>query len=72
MSVAAILFLSAVLYAEDTAKEACDKGVQYASGGDMDGAIAMFGKAIEMDPSYGKAYFDRGNAYDAKIGRAHV
>ena len=33
---------------------------------DYDGAIADFTKAIELDPKYATAYYNRGSAYDDK------
>ncbi len=47
--------------AKDTAAwvlEGISKGEQ----GDFDGAIADFGRAIELDPAYALAYLNRGNA----------
>lgn len=38
------------------------EGIAKAEQGDLDGAIADFGSAIELDPGYALAYLNRGNA----------
>ena len=38
------------------------KGISKAEQGDLDGAVADFGRAIELDPGYALAYLNRGNA----------
>ena len=39
-----------------------ESGNRLAQGGDFDGAINAFGKAIELDPKSDAAYLARGNA----------
>ena len=41
-------------------------GVTYHGKGELDKAIANYGKAIELDPEYAEAYSNRGNAYCEK------
>ena len=40
-----------------------DQGVAFGKAGEYDRAIAYFNKAIEINPSYAKAYNNRGLAY---------
>jgi len=40
-----------------------ESGNRLAQGGDFDGAINAFGKAIELDPKSDAAYLARGNAH---------
>ena len=40
-------------------------------GEDFAGAIAAYGKTIELDPSYAVAYFNRGNA-EASLGQTEA
>ena len=41
-------------------------GCSYLEKGQWDKAIAEYNEAIELDPKYVEAYFNRGNAYDEK------
>jgi tetratricopeptide (TPR) repeat protein len=40
----------------------------YRNKGEFDKAIADFSKAIELDPNYAEAYFNRAYAYHRKGG----
>ena len=46
-----------------TAEEYQSRGFEYLNNGDYDRAIAEFTKAINLNPEYAEAYFDRGTAY---------
>jgi F-type H+-transporting ATPase subunit b len=43
-----------------------DRGAVYQARGDFDSAITDFSRAIELDPKYANAFFNRANAYRAK------
>ncbi len=43
-----------------------DRGIAYATKGDLDRGIADFNEAIRLDPKDAVVYRDRGKAYDAK------
>ena len=40
-----------------------DRGVEYVGQGQYDQAIAEFTKAIQQNPIYGRAYYNRGTIY---------
>ena len=42
-------------------------GSKYSEKGQLDKAIAKYNEAIELDPKYADAYFNRGNAYFNKV-----
>ena len=56
---AASLFFPTYGIAE-TAAEYHDRGIAKVRGGDLDGAIADFNRALELDPKFAMAYADRG------------
>ncbi len=41
----------------------CEKGDSYQDKGQWDKAIAEYNKAIELNPEYAEAYYNRGTAY---------
>ena len=45
-----------------TAKEYFEKGLEAGNNGNHKAAIEYFSKAIELEPKYAEAYFNRGNA----------
>lgn len=45
-----------------TAREYFNRGFARQANGDLEGAVADYTKAIEVDPSYLRAYLNRGNA----------
>jgi Tfp pilus assembly protein PilF len=47
----------------ETAEEWNENGISFGKSGEYEKAIECFGKAIELDPNYVKAYNNRGNAY---------
>ncbi len=51
-----------------------DIGVRHGSGGDLNGAIFFFGKAVEVDPDYPESYNNLGFAYyqTGDIGRSEA
>ena len=53
-------------FAQGTAKEAVDKGVEYARQGNLDAAISEFNKALALDSGYTRAYYDRALTYHGK------
>jgi len=55
-----ILTSSAGSFAGDTAKDYYDRGNTKSSKGDLDGAIADYNHAIEIDPKLSAAYVERG------------
>ncbi len=46
-----------------------NRGLSYAVSANYDRAIADFNEAIELDPKYGKAYYNRALVYE-DLGRA--
>ena len=46
----------------ETAETWVAEGIRKGEQGDFDGAVADFGRAIELDPGYALAYLNRGNA----------
>jgi len=42
--------------------------MEFAKGGDLEGAVAEFGKLLEHNPAYAAAYFHGGQALE-KLGR---
>jgi lipoprotein NlpI len=60
-----ILLLAASLFfptygIAETAAEYDERGIAKVRGGDLDGAIADFNRALELDPKFAAAYHDRG------------
>jgi tetratricopeptide (TPR) repeat protein len=51
-----------------SARSAFDEGIAYFNRGDFEEAIALFQKAIELDPEYGEAYLYLGRSY-LSLGR---
>ena len=64
-----VLFASAPIVSAqnpDAAKDLVKRGLQSFSKGDLDGAIADYSKAIELNPRYAEAHLNRGKARRAK------
>jgi len=53
-------------FADETAKELLKKGINFGNNDQVDMAIAQFTKAIEINPKFANAYFNRGKAYAIK------
>jgi len=62
-----ICYTTLPIYAQNSAEEYYDSGVEKLDSGDFQGAIKDFNKAIEINPKYANAYYDRGLA-KAKLG----
>jgi tetratricopeptide (TPR) repeat protein len=56
------LVLPIVLFPQCTARDYYDRGVIRQNQGDLDGAIADYNRAIELDPGVTRAYNNRGLA----------
>ena len=52
---------------KSTADTLNSEGFVQTAGGEYDEAVATFTKAIELNPGYAKAYYNRGSIYD-KMG----
>ena len=57
--------LSSLEQATQDAQRYFNSAVEKQSNGDLDGAIADFSRAIDLDPKFAKAYNNRGNAHVA-------
>ena len=55
-----ICYTTLPIYAQNSAEEYYDSGVEKADSGDYQGAIKDYNKAIEINPNYSEAYFNRG------------
>lgn len=62
-----LLIVPHVLYSQETAKTCFDNGVQAYRAEDFDNAILHFSKAIELDPKFVDAWFERAWSY-LKLG----
>jgi tetratricopeptide (TPR) repeat protein len=58
--------VSNTAFAQTTAVDYYNRGNAEKAKGDLDGAIADYTRAIELDPRSADAYFNRGNAKKAK------
>jgi tetratricopeptide (TPR) repeat protein len=58
----AFLLVSGSGIAQTTAVDYYNRGLAKQDKGDLDGAIADYNRAIELDPKYFFAYNNRGNA----------
>ncbi|MBI4982246.1 MAG: tetratricopeptide repeat protein [Candidatus Omnitrophica bacterium] len=63
---AAVFLAFGNIFAQKTAEEATDKGVDQARNGNYDAAITEFNRAIKIDSGYGYAYAYRGQSYAKK------
>lgn len=66
-----ILFLPHFVFAETNdklaqANEWLEKGNKYSSNGEHEEATSAYTKAIELNPDFAEAYYNRGNAYSDK------
>lgn len=59
-------YMNSITINENQPKVYNSMGVCYAKKGDVDLALRYFEKATEFDPSYAKAYANKGNVYDMK------
>ncbi|HID19571.1 MAG TPA: tetratricopeptide repeat protein, partial [Methanophagales archaeon] len=57
------VFILAPIVSAETTEEWNEKGIVFAMSGEYEKAIECFNKAIELDPNYARAYYNRGNAY---------
>jgi len=55
-----ICYTTLPIYAQNSAEEYFISGVEKLASGDYQGAIKEFDKAIEINPKYAEAYFNRG------------
>src|SRR5437016_4786331 len=55
-----LFFLTTAVVGQTTAVEYFDRGVQREKAGNLDGAIADYTEAIELDPKFALAYRNRG------------
>ena len=58
-----VLFLSVSYIYAETAEEDNSRGNTYYNQGNLPQAISDFNKAIEINPNYAEAYYNRGLAY---------
>jgi tetratricopeptide (TPR) repeat protein len=61
-------YIKLVQTSPDSAKSHYSIGVEYASAGDDNAAVAAYDRAIAIFPAYAEAYRNRGNAL-ARLGR---
>jgi len=62
-----ICYTTLPIYAQNSADEYYDSGVEKLDSGDYQGAMKEFDKAVEINPKYVDAYYSRGMA-KAKLG----
>jgi len=61
-----LLLVSANAFAGDAAKEALDRGAEFAKQSRYEEAIISYSRAIEINPKFTEAYYGRGLAYGRK------